>query len=195
MFPYIPERWREVHRRALAEETIYDNDDCYLHTNGEQQWLRWSVRPWFQTDGTVGGIVIFSEDQTASKTLADRMALAGGVFANANDAIMITDASARIIDVNTALPGPPAGLAAIAVDSALMFKHVQRSNLNLVMAYDATIEGWSKALDLRDKETEGHTQRVTELTERLARRAGCVDADLIHIRRGAAITSCSKRGL
>ncbi|MGH2523544.1 MAG: PAS domain S-box protein, partial [Anaerolineales bacterium] len=61
-----------------------------------------------------------------------------------------------------------AGQAAIAIDNAQLFNDLQRSNLNLTLAYDATIEGWSRALDLRDKETEGHTQRVTEMTLRLA---------------------------
>ncbi|HLE28770.1 MAG TPA: GAF domain-containing protein, partial [Anaerolineales bacterium] len=57
-----------------------------------------------------------------------------------------------------------AGQAAIAIDNAELFEDLQRSNTELSLAYDATIEGWSRALDLRDKETEGHTQRVTELT-------------------------------
>ncbi len=59
--------------------------------------------------------------------------------------------------------------AAIAIDNAQLFERLRRSNLDLTLAYDATIEGWSHALDLRDKETEGHTQRVTEMTLRLAR--------------------------
>jgi PAS domain S-box-containing protein len=77
--------------------------------------------------------------------------------------------------------------AAIAVDNALLFDNLQRSNQDLSLAYDATIEGWSRALDLRDKETEGHTQRVTEITERLARAMGVSPAQLMHIRRGALL--------
>ncbi|MEW6404929.1 MAG: GAF domain-containing protein [Chloroflexota bacterium] len=61
-----------------------------------------------------------------------------------------------------------AGQAAIAIDNAQLFDGLQRSNLELAVAYDATIVGWSRAMDLRDKETEGHTRRVTELTLRLA---------------------------
>ena len=52
-----------------------------------------------------------------------------------------------------------AGQAGIAIDNARLFEGLQQSNMELFMAYDATIEGWSRALDLRDKETEGHTQR------------------------------------
>src|SRR5258708_16268396 len=61
-----------------------------------------------------------------------------------------------------------AGQAAIAVDSAQLFDGLQRSNTDLALAYDATIEGWSRALDLRDKETKGHSQRVTEFTNQLS---------------------------
>ncbi len=57
-----------------------------------------------------------------------------------------------------------AGQAAIAIDNNQLFENLQRSNFELAIAYDETIEGWSKALDLRDRETEGHTQRVTTLT-------------------------------
>ncbi len=88
-----------------------------------------------------------------------------------------------------------AGQAAIAVDDAQLFEGLQRSNIELMLAYDATIEGWSRALDLRDKETEGHTQRVTELTERLARAAGLSDAELVHVRRGALLHDIGKMGV
>ncbi|NMB87013.1 MAG: GAF domain-containing protein [Chloroflexi bacterium] len=88
-----------------------------------------------------------------------------------------------------------AGQAAIAVDNATLFNDLQRSNLELTLAYDATIEGWSKALDLRDKETEGHTQRVTELTLRLARMMGISEPAMVHIRRGALLHDIGKMGI
>ncbi len=88
-----------------------------------------------------------------------------------------------------------AGQAALAIDNAEMFEGLQRANLDLSVAYDATIQGWSKALDLRDEETEGHTQRVTELTMRLAQRMGISDDDLVHIRRGALLHDIGKVGI
>jgi len=88
-----------------------------------------------------------------------------------------------------------AGQAAIAVDSAELFDSLQRMNVELMMAYDATIEGWSRALDLRDKETEGHTQRVTEMTVRLARTIGMHEEDIVHIRRGALLHDIGKMGV
>ena len=88
-----------------------------------------------------------------------------------------------------------AGQAAIAIDNAALFDNLQRSNLELASAYDATIEGWSRALDLRDKETEGHTQRVVELTLQLAQRLGFSDRDLAHLRRGVLLHDIGKVGI
>jgi HD-GYP domain-containing protein (c-di-GMP phosphodiesterase class II) len=88
-----------------------------------------------------------------------------------------------------------AGQAAIMVDTARMFNDLQVSNAELSLAYDATIEGWSHALDLRDKETEGHTQRVTDLTLKLALQMGFPDSELIHVRRGALLHDMGKMGV
>ncbi len=84
------------------------------------------------------------------------------------------------------------GQAAIAIDSALMFRDLQRSNVELGLAYDATIEGWSRTLDLRDKETEGHTRRVADMTVRLALIMGVEKESIIHIRRGAILHDIGK---
>lgn len=65
----------------------------------------------------------------------------------------------------------------------------------LQRAYEATLEGWAKALDLRDNDTEGHSQRVTEMTMRLARKMGLTGADLVNIRRGALLHDIGKIGI
>ena len=88
-----------------------------------------------------------------------------------------------------------AGQAAIAIDNVQLFDSLQRSNDELALAYDATIEGWSHALDLRDKETEGHTQRVTEMTVKLARRFGIPEKELVQVRWGALLHDIGKMGV
>ncbi len=85
--------------------------------------------------------------------------------------------------------------AAIAIDNTEMFENLRRSNMELGMAYNATIEGWSRALDLRDKETEGHTLRVTEITERLARAFNLPDNQIKYIRWGALLHDIGKMGV
>lgn len=85
--------------------------------------------------------------------------------------------------------------AAIAIDNAQLIESLKRSNIDLAMAYDATIEGWSHALDLRDKETEGHTQRVTEMAVKLARACGLSEAELVQVRWGALLHDIGKMGV
>ncbi|HET7079493.1 MAG TPA: HD domain-containing phosphohydrolase [Chloroflexia bacterium] len=85
--------------------------------------------------------------------------------------------------------------AAIAIDTAGLFVDLQRTNQELALAYDTTLEGWCRALDLRDRETEGHTQRVTELTVRLARVLNVPEHDLVHLRRGALLHDIGKMGI
>lgn len=72
---------------------------------------------------------------------------------------------------------------------------LEQAHHNLLQAYDATIEGWSRALDLRDKETEGHTQRVTAMTVQLARACGLDQEALRYIRWGALLHDIGKMGV
>jgi HD-GYP domain-containing protein (c-di-GMP phosphodiesterase class II) len=95
------------------------------------------------------------------------------------------------LDFLTALGGQ----ASIAIDSGHLFQDLQRSNMDLMLAYDTTIEGWSKALDLRDKETEGHTLRVTKMTVKIAKLAGISESEIIHVKRGALLHDIGKMGV
>ncbi len=88
-----------------------------------------------------------------------------------------------------------ASQAAIAIDNAELFRDLQRSNEELTQAYEFTLEGWAKALELRDRETEGHCQRVTELTLRLGQAMGMSEAELADLRRGALLHDIGKMGI
>ena len=88
-----------------------------------------------------------------------------------------------------------AGQAAIAIDNATLFDDLQRSNRELAAAYEATLEGWVRALDLRDRETQGHTQRVTKMTLELARTFNFTLDELIHLKRGALLHDIGKMGI
>jgi len=85
--------------------------------------------------------------------------------------------------------------AAISLDQTQLFENLQRANLDLMIAYDATIEGWSHAMDLRDKETEGHTLRVTEMTIALSNAMGINKKEILHIKRGALLHDIGKMGV
>jgi HD-GYP domain-containing protein (c-di-GMP phosphodiesterase class II) len=88
-----------------------------------------------------------------------------------------------------------AGQAAIAIDNAQLFDHLQSSNTELVMAYDSTLAGWASALELRDKETEGHTRRVASLTTQLAKAMGLGEDEQAQIYRGALLHDIGKMGV
>jgi len=85
-----------------------------------------------------------------------------------------------------------AGQTALAIDNGRLFENLQQSNLELTLAYDATIQGWSQALELRDEETEGHTLRVTDLTLRLIQTLGVEEAEMEHARRGSLLHDIGK---
>ena len=88
-----------------------------------------------------------------------------------------------------------ASQAAIMIGYANLLDDLQRSNIELNLAYDSTLEGWSRALELRDQETKGHSQRVAEMTLRLAKTMGLPEQDLVHIRRGALLHDVGKLGI
>jgi PAS domain S-box-containing protein len=67
IFPEVPERWVEIHRRGLDGEVVLAEADSFERPDGSKQWLRWEVRPWYDASGEVAGIVIFTEDITERK--------------------------------------------------------------------------------------------------------------------------------
>ncbi|MBI1794870.1 MAG: PAS domain S-box protein [Chloroflexi bacterium] len=85
--------------------------------------------------------------------------------------------------------------AATAIEKAQLFESLQKSNLELSQAYDTTLEGWGQALELKDKETQGHTLRVTALTLKLARRLGFSKEQLVQLRRGVLVHDIGKMGV
>jgi HD-GYP domain-containing protein (c-di-GMP phosphodiesterase class II) len=82
-----------------------------------------------------------------------------------------------------------------ALDSIDAEAKRERAETGLAEAYDTTLEGWAKALELRDKETEGHSRRVTEATVTVARTMVFSEQDLIHLRRGSILHDIGKMGI
>src|SRR5690606_35465207 len=76
-----------------------------------------------------------------------------------------------------------------------LFADLERTNFDLALAYETTIEGWSRALELRDHDTQGHTARVAAVTVELARAAGIAEQELAHVRRGALLHDIGKMGV
>ena len=73
LFPEVPERWKEAHRRSLEGEVVRADEDRFVRADGEVQWVRWETRPWHTADGDIGGIVIFTEEITDRKLAAEAL--------------------------------------------------------------------------------------------------------------------------
>lgn len=88
-----------------------------------------------------------------------------------------------------------AGQAAIAIENATLMDEVQKVNINLRSAYDATIEGWARSIDLRNGDSDQHAKQVAELTIELAQAVGVQGEGLLTLRRGALLHDIGKLGV
>jgi PAS domain S-box-containing protein len=99
VFPEIPEKWRQVHRRALEGEVLESEDDYYVNAAGHTVYSRWHCRPWYDAEGEIGGIILYTEVVTAEKQLqrTHRRTLAAleSLVHNSPDPVSIVDASGR----------------------------------------------------------------------------------------------------
>ena len=189
--PDIPEYWKAVHRRGLAGEVVRAGEDCFEHGDGRVQWLRWEVRPWLAADGSVGGIVIFSEDITESKLAESelrrqkdllahtgRLAQVGGwEIEVATMRCIMTDEVARIYDLE---PGPQVTdaplMACLNEPDRSRLEQAQRAAIERAQPYElelqiTTAKGakkWIRAVGLPVLEDgqvvrlEGAVQDITE---------------------------------
>ncbi len=85
--------------------------------------------------------------------------------------------------------------AAIAIENARLFEEIQQSHQQLAIAYESTLEGWARALELRDAETRGHTMRTLEMTCQIATQLGMREEELLHVRRGVLLHDIGKMGV
>ena len=104
IFPEIPERWKAIHRRGLEGEVISADEDRFEREDGSIQWIRWEVRPWFNSEDKVGGIVIFTEDITELKksdlALREKEKLYMALFEYMPLGMLITDQKGYYTDAN-----------------------------------------------------------------------------------------------
>ncbi|HSH94346.1 MAG TPA: PAS domain S-box protein, partial [Roseimicrobium sp.] len=106
VFPEIPERWKEIHRRCLAGAVEKCDEDVFPRAGGAINWIRWEIHPWHQTDGSIGGIIIFSEDITGRKRAAEALREAGRFSQSTIDAlsahVCVVDETGIILATNKA---------------------------------------------------------------------------------------------
>jgi PAS domain S-box-containing protein len=107
IFPGFPLRWRDIHARVLAGEELADEEDFLPCKDGRPQWVRWSMKPWRDGDGQIGGALLFSE--VITREVEARYALAASeerfraTFDNAAVGIALLDPDLRYLRANYAL--------------------------------------------------------------------------------------------
>ncbi|MEW5942136.1 MAG: PAS domain-containing protein, partial [Chloroflexota bacterium] len=75
IFPEIPDRWKEIHRRCLAGATERNEEDPFPRASGKLDWVRWEIRPWYESSGGIGGIILFSEVITERRQAQEEIRL------------------------------------------------------------------------------------------------------------------------
>jgi PAS domain S-box-containing protein len=104
VFPDLPERWREVHQRSLRGEVLSADDDVYDRADGQRLWTRWECRPWYEDDGSIGGIIINTEvvnrTQRLYGTLVDNRRFLQAMLDTTFDGFCIVDGEGTILEVN-----------------------------------------------------------------------------------------------
>ena len=88
-----------------------------------------------------------------------------------------------------------AAQVALAINNAILFDSLERRNMELLQAYDATIVGWARALSLKEEETEEHSKRVVAMTVKIAMAMGMSDDQIVHLRRGCLLHDIGKIGI
>ncbi|HUX49571.1 MAG TPA: PAS domain S-box protein [Spirochaetia bacterium] len=104
VFPDIPEKWREMHRRSLAGEVLSNDDDSMIRSDGTRLHVKWECRPWYEDDGSIGGIILYTEllnrHKEAQREIARREEHLRITLHSIGDAVISTDARGRIESMN-----------------------------------------------------------------------------------------------
>jgi len=96
VFPDLPEKWRDVHRRCLNGEIIRKEEDPYIRANGKIDWTNWEVRPWRESDGSIGGIIVYTEVINQRKKMMEELRKLLRAVEQSPDSILITDTKGNI---------------------------------------------------------------------------------------------------
>ncbi|WP_244329136.1 PAS domain-containing hybrid sensor histidine kinase/response regulator [Tolypothrix sp. PCC 7910] len=107
VFPDIPEEWKQIHQQCLAGAIAQRDEDRYLRADGSIEWVSWLIRPWYQVNGEIGGLVMFSENITqrkqAEEDLRARNLLLRSILESTPDFIVVKDCQGRHVALNSNL--------------------------------------------------------------------------------------------
>lgn len=206
--------WREIAERDATERALQESEERYraifenaveglFQTTPEGRFL--SANPAMARLGGYASVeeMLSEVDNLSHQHFVDpetrqevaRTLAGAGALCDFPAQIRRKDGSLGWISTNTrAVLGAGGGISFLE-GSVVDITDRKRAADQLAEAYNATIEGWSRAMDLRDKESEGHSKRVTEMTLKLAGALGLNGDALVQVRRGALLHDISKMGI
>ncbi|HWR57762.1 MAG TPA: HD domain-containing phosphohydrolase, partial [Thermodesulfovibrionales bacterium] len=175
-----------VYSKSTLAPNALHAEGWYRNLNGKDRYILFDAAPIFDSKGELIAAIENLQDITDRKKTEEMLQRSEASY---REATIILGESIENIKKREAgiLRGRDAFLN--------MLDDVNEAYKELTLAYEKTIEGWSRALDYRDKETEGHSQRVTELTIQIAREMGMGEEELLHVRRGALLHDIGKMGI
>ncbi|MFZ6027153.1 MAG: HD domain-containing phosphohydrolase [Chloroflexota bacterium] len=191
----------ELHESEQRLRTVVTNVPIILFATDRQGLLTFLDGKGLDLVGTQPGGLIGRSVFDLCRDLPEiircvRSALAGTAFVETIEAGSISFETwfSSIRDVDDQVIGV-IGVAMDVTERRKAAMELQCAHRNLAEAYDATIKGWSRAMDYRDRETEGHTERVAAMTLQLACAMGIPDEKLVHIQRGALLHDMGKMAI
>ncbi len=104
VFPDLPQKWRDAHQRALAGESSSGDNDPYFREDGTKYWTQWECRPWYEADGSVGGIIVYTEvineRKRAEETLEEEATRRRILVEQSRDGIVVLDEHGKVYEAN-----------------------------------------------------------------------------------------------
>lgn len=106
VFTQVPEKWKEIHTRALAGEILANKEDYYYKEDGTREYTSWECRPWYQADGFIGGIILYTSVITPQKTFERNLSVSERklrfLYQSLNQGIVYQDVQGNILGANPA---------------------------------------------------------------------------------------------
>jgi len=105
VFPEISKQWKTIHKRGLAGETLSEERDSFVRSDGTTDWVRWEIRPWYEAEDKIGGIILFSE--VITKQVKDKADLTESenynrtLFEQSAIGLALTSVEGKLIDINS----------------------------------------------------------------------------------------------
>ena len=161
VFPEIPPHWKAIHQRCLTGEIVKCDEEAFLRADGRTDWLRWEIQPWRQADGSIGGLIFFTEDITARKQAMEMLregeARLIKAFRSSPVALSIGRIrDQRMVEVNDAFSSLLGWTREEAVDRSMIelavFDEAEAALLRKALSENRSIRDMEFALRARDGE-------------------------------------------